>query len=128
MCSAPLICVPLYSWAGSTSRICAPEERIARTSRWSTSRIGPHFLERRKRSSHNRLTAAGGDPGSIDFVTTFVVRRAGRDVSDQIVAVANHEGMSEVRIPLEGETKLDKQFAWNSDHGDIPDRKDRHRG
>ncbi len=69
---------------------------------------GPHFCKRRECGRNNFLAAAEGDPGGVHFVTAFVVRSASWNVSDQIVAVPDHESMSKMRIALERETELDK--------------------
>ena len=91
-------------------------------------RLSAHFRKRRERNRHNFLAGAGSDSGGVDFVTTFAIRRASRDVSNQVVAVADYESVSKVRIVLEREPELDKQLAGNSDQRQVSDSENGERG
>src|ERR1039458_10128475 len=87
-----------------------------------------HRGERTECGIDDRLAATGGNPRGIDFITALGVCGAGGNISDQVVEVAGHKSLIEVRGCLYRQAELDEKFAWDADDGEVADGDEGHRG
>src|SRR5215469_2332094 len=81
-----------------------------------------------KREMDQQLTAALRDPGCFYLVSTDLVGLAGWNVTHEIVAIAQHQGLAEVGIRLDRDSELRKQFPRHPDQGEVAYREQRHMG
>ena len=84
----------------------------------------PQLPEMSERCRDHLLARSRRDPRHVNFVPTLRVRLAGRDIEDEIVAVAGHESVREIGIRLEREPELDERLAGQADDRDLTDPRD----